>query len=463
MGALYWKKLGKKSVRSKGQFGRVTTKEQQFLKIKGFHNLILGILVATGLACQDGAKPPDNLADKKPREKVYLRKAGTFRHGETLEKVLQRDVYDKVLASELVGSFARVFDVRKIRGERGYSILTDSTGAVHGFEYYPDVDKTIRVVRDSLGAMQPQVVQVPLIRRVFAMTGTVQTSLYEAVKAMGESDELIVAFSDVFQWDIDFFVDPRIGDEFRIVYEAEHALDPNRPDSLGDFIRYGRILSGQYRSGDVVRTAVFFQQGDAGGYYDLQGKSFQKTFLKSPLNYRRISSFFSGGRRHPILKIVRPHHGVDFVAATGTPVSAAADGTVIEKGYEGGLGNFIKIRHKNPRFVTVYGHLSAFGPDVAIGKTVQQRDVIGYVGSTGLSTGPHLHYCFYENGRPVNPLKIKNSSGDPIPAAEMAHFQAIKETQLALLGAAQPRDAAVMQLTTGIGVTGSGRMAMPRL
>lgn len=410
-----------------------------------------------------GRKParPVEQAELKPREKIYLRREGVFHPGETLEGVLFRDLYDRVLADELIQGFARVFDVRKIRGDRRYSILTDSTGVVHGFEYYPDADKTVRVVRDSMGVLQPELVQVPLIRRRLALAGEVSTTLYDAVKAMGESDELIVAFSDLFQWDIDFFVDPRVGDEFRMVYEADYALDPARPDSLGEFIRYGRVLSGQYRSGKDVRTAVYFEPGEHGGYYDLEGKSFQKTFLKSPLNYRRISSHFSGGRRHPILKIVRPHYGVDFVAAEGTPVVAAADGVVIEKGYEGGgLGNFIKIRHKNPRFATVYGHLSGFGPGIAIGKAVQQRDVVGYVGRTGLATGPHLHYCFYENGRPVNPLKIKNSSGDPIPAAELERFKGIREEQLALLAAALRRGGQVPGVIAG---TGPGHMAMPEL
>ena len=410
-----------------------------------------------------GRKParPVEQAELKPREKIYLRREGVFRPGETLEGVLFRDLYDRVLADELIQGFARVFDVRKIRGDRRYSILTDSTGVVHGFEYYPDADKTVRVVRDSMGVLQPELVQVPLIRRRLALAGEVSTTLYDAVKAMGESDELIVAFSDLFQWDIDFFVDPRVGDEFRMVFEADYALDPARPDSLGEFIRYGRVLSGQYRSGKDVRTAVYFEPGEHGGYYDLEGKSFQKTFLKSPLNYRRISSHFSGGRRHPILKIVRPHYGVDFVAAEGTPVVAAADGVVIEKGYEGGgLGNFIKIRHKNPRFATVYGHLSGFGPGIAIGKAVQQRDVVGYVGRTGLATGPHLHYCFYENGRPVNPLKIKNSSGDPIPAAELERFKGIREEQLALLAAALRRDGQVPGVISG---TGPAHMAMPEL
>lgn len=393
------------------------------------------------LACQPQPEPKVARTPPKPRERSYLRREGAFRHGETLEKVLIREVYDRLLIRDLIHQFAQVFDVRKIRGERSYSILTDSTGTVHGFEYYPEADKTIRVARDSLGLLKPEVLQLPLIRRLFTLKGLVRTSVYDAIRSMGETDELVAAFSDVFQWDIDFFVDPQVGDEFRIVYEAEHVRDPAAPDSLGAFIRYGRVLSGQYISGGTERTAILFDMGEASGYYDSQGRSFQKTFLKSPLNYRRISSHFSGGRRHPILKIVRPHHGVDFVAAAGTPVSAAADGTVIEKGYEGGLGNFVKIRHKNPRFVTVYGHLSGFGPGIASGSAVRQRDVIGYVGSTGLSTGPHLHYCFYENGRAINPLKIKNSSGDPIPETEMTRFAAVREAQMALLSAAPLREA----------------------
>jgi murein DD-endopeptidase MepM/ murein hydrolase activator NlpD len=424
--------------------------------------IILGVTLAVFLACQPKTDPEAARPPQKPRARHYVRREGVFRYGETLEKVLMREIYDRLLIQDLVGEFARVFDVRKIRGEKHYSILTDSSGTVHGFEYYPEVDKTIRVVRDSLGALKPEVVQLPLVKRVFSLKGVVLTSVYDAIKSMGETDELVAAFSDVFQWDLDFFVDPQMGDEFRIVYEAEHVLDPSAPDSVGGFIRYGRILSGQYRSGETLRTAIRFQMGDAAGYYDSQGRSFQKTFLKSPLNYRRISSFFSGARRHPILKIVRPHHGVDFVAAAGTPVSAAADGTVIEKGYDAGLGNFVKIRHKNPRFVTVYGHLSGFGAGIAAGSAVRQRDIIGYVGSTGLATGPHLHYAFYENGRAANPLRIKNSSGDPIPQAEMERYAAVRDSQLVLLNAAPLRGPGASELASaGSSARSAGRAQPP--
>ena len=401
------------------------------------------ILFVVLLSCQSGNKISsisDGEGERSGREKIFLRKEGTFRYGETLEQVLSRDIFDRVMTSDIVASFSQVFDVRRIRGDSRYSILTDSLGTVHGFEYYPSTDRTIRVLRDSSGVLQPEILQVPLMMREQGICGYVRTSLYDAVKSMGHSDELIVAFSDVFQWDIDFFVDPRVGDEFRILFESIHALDPAKADSVGDFVRYGRVLGGQYLGAGGEYTAVWFEKDDkVRGYYDLQGRSFQKTFLKSPLNYRRISSHFSGGRRHPILKIVRPHYGVDFAAAAGTPVSAAADGVVIEKGYDGGIGNFVKIRHKNPRFVTLYGHLSRFGEGIAAGAAVRQRDVIGYVGSTGLATGPHLHYMFYENGRPINPLKIKNSSGDPILPSDQAAFDSLKEVRVRQLLSLRPR------------------------
>ncbi|MBN1541924.1 M23 family metallopeptidase, partial [candidate division KSB1 bacterium] len=194
------------------------------------------------------------------------------------------------------------------------------------------------------------------------------------------------------------------------------------------------ILAGNYTQKDSSYTAFYYKNsGGKGGYYDAEGRSFQKTFLKSPLNYTRISSHFTGARRHPILKIVRPHYAVDFAAPIGTPVSAAGDGVIIEKGYNKGLGKYLKIRHTNKRYVTRYGHLNGFAPGIEKGAVVQQKQVIGYVGKTGLATGPHLDYAFYDNGRPINPLKIKSSSGDPIAPEERGAFEQVKLLSLAQL------------------------------
>ncbi len=372
------------------------------------------------------------LPEKAPEQ--YFRQEGQVKYGDTLERIFLREQVAKATAFKIMSAFAKEFDVRRIKPRKKYAVLSDSSGAVKGFEYFAEKEQTIKVVSDSSGCFSAVVKQVPLITKIKSIRGTVETTLYDAILNLGETPELIVAFSDVFQWDVDFFIDPRTGDEFRIVYEKIYKLDSTKTDSLGEFVRYGRILAGQYDLNNKALIAIYFDNTPkSSGYYDTDGKSFQKTFLKSPLNYRHISSYFTGARFHPILKKVRPHYAIDYAAPRGTPVSAAADGTVIEKGYNSGVGNHIKIRHTNPHYVTLYGHLSRFAKGIHIGAKVKQRDVIGYVGMTGLATGPHLHYAFYENGHPINPLKIKNTSGDPISPENRNRFEKVKKEMLVRL------------------------------
>jgi len=407
---------------------------------KAFLGTTTAVLFITCLACNkhdELYQESSQVSATWQAEPHYLRKEGRFKCGDTLSDIFRRENISPATAFEIISAFRRVCNHRLIKPSQKYCILSDSAKTIHSFEYYPELTRTIKVRRDTCGTFHGAVERIPLITKIRTLKGTVQSTLYEAILDLGESPELIAAFSDVFQWDVDFFADPRKGDEFRIIYEANYLQDAARPDSLGELVSYGRILAGQYDLSGAPLTAIYFDNSpQASGYYDLSGKSFQKTFLKSPLNYRRISSYFSGSRMHPILKIVRSHYAVDFAAPTGTPVSAAADGVVIEKGSNSGIGNYVKIRHKNPHFVTVYGHLSRFAEDIQVGSAVKQKDVIGYVGSTGLATGPHLHYAFYENGHPLNPLKIKNTSGDPVLADNMAGFVRVKEEMLSMLGQA---------------------------
>lgn len=376
----------------------------------------------------------------KKAQEQYIRKEGQVKYGDTLERILLREHIARPTALKMISAFAQAFDVRRIKPRKKYAVLSDSSGAVKGFEYFAEKEQTIKVLSDSSGRFTAVVKNVPLITKIKSIRGTVETTLYDAILNLGETPELIVAFSDVFQWDVDFFIDPRRGDEFRIVYEKIYELDPNEPDSLGEFVRYGKVLAGQYNLNHHPLIAIYFDnKPKSSGYYDPDGKSFQKTFLKSPLNYRRISSYFTGARYHPILKKVRPHYAVDYAAPKGTPVSAAADGIVIEKGYNRGVGNHIKIRHTNPHYVTLYGHLSRFAKGIHKGVKVKQREVIGYVGMTGLATGPHLHYAFYVDGRPINPLKIKNTSGDPILTENRKQFESVKKDMLTrLIDAREP-------------------------
>jgi hypothetical protein len=398
------------------------------------------VLLLFVITCRQSPPQKPVLTPVRPIEENWVRQDGEVRWGDTLEKILLRENFSVSQAPSFIAAFGSVLNVRKINAGKTYCLFHDSSGAFQRFDYFAEPELTIQVGFDSSAGWTGCMIRLTLIKKIKSVRGFLNYSLYESMLAMGESPEIIGLFSDVFQWDIDFFSDPQKGDEFRLICEAYHLLDPSQPDSVGNFIRYGRILAGEYIQSDRRFTAVYFQtSAERGGYYDLAGNSFQKTFLKSPLLYGRVTSRFSGARFHPILKIVRAHYAIDIAAPAGTPVSAPADGTVIEKGYNDSIGNFVKIRHKNPHFVTLYGHLSRFGRTIAVGSVVKQRDEIGYVGSTGLSTGPHLHYVFYENNRPINPEKIKNSSGDPMPVALKPAYNLVKGKMLQLLAAAPMR------------------------
>jgi len=403
----------------------------------------IGGLLVMGMygGCKEKPAAVQPAVVKPAPEARWLRSDGQVLRGDTLEKIVARDCFPSGQSQAIIRAFASVFDVRKLVVGKRYCLYHDSTGRFQRFDYIAEPERTIHVERASAMEWHGRVTQLALVKRIKGVRGRITGSLYESMLAAGESAELITLFSDVFQWDLDFFSDPKQGDEYALLCEAYHLADPSQPDSLGAFVRYGRILAGEYLQKHRRLATIYFQTSeDRGGYYDLSGHSFQKTFLKSPLSYGRVTSRFSGGRRHPILKVVRAHYAIDIAAPAGTPVMAPADGTVIEKGYNSGIGYFVKIRHKNPHFVTLYGHLSRFAADLEVGRALRQRDVIGYVGSTGLATGPHLHYVFYENGRPVNPDKIKNSSGDPLPALLKPAFMAVRDQRLQQLAAvvAQP-------------------------
>lgn len=408
--------------------------------------LCLWALLGAGLVywsgCGTAEQPVPVVVPPPPAEARWLRSEAQVRRGDTLEKILQREGLPPEQIRPFVQAFASVYDVRKINVDKTYQLYTDSAGVWQRWEYLAEPEWTVQVQRDTLGQFVARDVRLELVKKIRALSGRLQSSLYESVLALGESPELIVRYSDVFQWDLDFFSDPQPGDEFRMVYEAYYIKDPSRPDSVGAFVRYGNVLAGEYQQPKNRLVAVYYQPApERGGYYDLDGKSFQKTFRKSPLSYGRVTSRFSGARRHPILKIVRAHYAIDIAAPRGTPVLAPADGTIIERGYNQSIGNFLKIRHRNPHFVTLYGHLHAFADSMTVGKSVRQNDEVGYVGSTGLATGPHLHYVFYENGRPINPERIKNSSGDPLPSERLADYVLVRDRMLAWLNRASGQPA----------------------
>mgnify|MGYP003291588147 CR=1 FL=1 len=308
-----------------------------------------------------------------------------------------------------------VFDVRKVRAGRPFVLLTDmdSTATPRYFIYemsakeYAVFDLTTNKI--TRGAH-------PSEWRERTCGGTVESSLWNAMVASETSPQLAVMLSHIFGWTIDFFGIQK-GDEFRLIYEQEYVEE--RP--INNF----SIRAASFRASDSLYYAIPFVQEGEELYYNEKGNSLEGAFLKAPLDYYRISSRFTNSRYHPVLKRYRAHHGVDYAAPTGTPVYAIGSGKVIDKGFQAnGGGNYVKIRH-NSTYTTTYMHLSRFAKGLKVGDMVAQKEVIGYVGSTGLSTGPHLDFRVYENGKPINPLTIKSQPKKPISEENREAFRTV--------------------------------------
>jgi murein DD-endopeptidase MepM/ murein hydrolase activator NlpD len=266
--------------------------------------------------------------------------------------------------------------------------------------------------------------------RVEAVAGVVERSLFDAVEKSGESAGLVLGLVDIFSSDFDFTADTRSGDRFRLLVEKRYAGDT--------FVDYGRILVAQYRSGGKTLSGVGFEKGVSRfAHYDLNGNSLRKSFLKSPLEFTRITSGFTYARPHPILGGVRPHLAIDYAAPVGTPVRAVADGVVVHAGWNGGNGIQVHLRHRSG-YETQYNHLSRIPPGVRRGARVHQKQIIGNVGATGLATGPHLDYRIVHNGNYVNPLSEKFIPGEPVPAPARADFTRHSRELVARLEAAAP-------------------------
>ena len=315
----------------------------------------------------------------------------------------------------------KVYNLRKLRAGRPYRIELDAPGELKRFKYTINNQRVLVLERESDGwtsRIDPIEYQI----REHVVRGTIEDSLYVSLMEICASTVLASELSDIFAWDIDFFLDLRPGDTFGILYEERWKEDR--------LMGIGRILAAQFINKGITFSAVYFQSGnDRGDYFDEEGRSLQKQFLKSPLRFKYISSYFSRNRLHPILKIRRPHLGIDYAAPRGTPVRAAADGRVIFKGRKGGMGKMIKVRH-NGVYTTAYGHLSGYKKGLKKGTWVTQGQVIGYVGSTGLSTGPHLHYSFYRNGRLINPVRANNPRAKSIDPEDLSEYKGISEELL---------------------------------
>ena len=327
----------------------------------------------------------------------------------TLADLLKRRGFTDREIHDLKESVKPVYDLGRIRAGQKMRLASLPGGPWKKLEY--DIDETrFLVVRNEADGVKAEVKLVPFeVRPAFAW-GVIEDSLIAALNKAGEEDSLALELVDrCFGWDIDFNTDLRKGDSFRVYVEKKY-LD-------GRFAGYRDILAAEFTNDGNVFLAFRFTYSDtqASDYFDENGGSRRKDFLRSPIKFMtpRITSRFSSSRLHPIYKIYRPHYGVDYAAPIGTPVQATADGDVTFAGRDGAAGNTVKIRHKN-RYETMYLHLSSFGRGVRKGAQLKGGDIVGYVGSSGDSTGPHLDYRIYHYGSPVNPLGHKFKPADPL-------------------------------------------------
>ena len=332
--------------------------------------------------------------------------------------------------AQIVGKLSTVADTRKLQKNDAYSLSVDADGhfimllLTQGFKRY-----YVANVAHVDGALVAGVSDVEIKTRIKTAAGKIKGSLFNSMLAQGLQVPLILDFTDAFSWTIDFNTDTRNGDEYAALWEENYTVSGE--------ITGQDLLAASYKSADGGTTYAFYFEDD---FYDETGKMSKKMFLKSPISFRnyRISSRFSYGRLHPILKIRRPHLGIDYAAPAGTPVQAVADGTVKLAGYKGGFGNYVEIRHANG-YMTTYGHLKGYGKGIKAGAKVKQGQTVGYVGSTGLSTGPHLDFRVKEKNKFVDFLKMKNrnSTVRDIPKEQRKEFEDLKVLYLKELEAAQ--------------------------
>jgi murein DD-endopeptidase MepM/ murein hydrolase activator NlpD len=305
-------------------------------------------------------------------------------------------------------------------------------------------DETVRLSREAFG-WRSELIETPIYVDTLYASGEIENVLWNAVVrnpvlselTFEDRNNLIDHLDQVFQWQVDFSRQIRVGDTYRFAFEREV-----RPDGS---MRAGKLLAAELINQGTAYHAIWFDPNDdgRGSYFDLAGESVRRAFLLKPLAYRRISSRFTNSRFHPILRTWRSHRGVDYAADAGTEIMATSDGVVIHRGFDSSYGNSIQIRHPNG-FVTRYAHMRGFRSGIVVGSRVKQGDIIGYVGSTGLATGPHLHYEMLRGGRHIDPLSVDLPAGDPVPSEDRLRWRDEMSVRVALLetipGAGPVRD-----------------------
>ena len=358
---------------------------------------------------------------------------GKVRNGQFFSTLMMDLGMGAQAAYDLTQACGKTFDVKSLRVGNAYKAYYDGSPGTLQYVIY-DRDRTSQVVFSCQPPYEVSVHEKPVTTEQRYADVTINTSLWVDMREAGVSPELIVSLSDIYAWTVDFFGLQK-GDRFRVLYE-ERLCD-------GDVVAVDTVRYAIFTRGSQDFPCVMYNQGDGGNiYWNEKGESMRKAFLKAPLKFSRISSGFSYARKHPVTRKVRPHTGVDYAAPKGTPVMTIGDGTVTSIKYEGAGGKTIRIRH-NSVYSTAYLHLSGYAKGLKVGQRVRQGQVIGYVGSTGRSTGPHLDFRVWKNGTPINPLKMQSPPAEPIKPSGKDAFAAAHEKYKAQIDTIQARSVAL--------------------
>lgn len=369
----------------------------------------------------------------------YRTTEGVVESGQTVGNLLSPYGISAVMIDRLDKAAAEVFPLRQIRAGNSYTMFmrseADSTEHLDYMVYHRNpIDYVVfGFVGDSV-SVTTGARDVQIVRRKH--TAVINSSLWGAIMEQDMPYALAAELDDIYQWTIDFFGLQK-GDGFTVIYDEKYI------DTV--CVGIGQVWGARFNhAGKSVYAIPFKQQGKL-KYWEADGKSLRKQLLKAPLKYSRISSKFSNSRLHPVHKVYRPHHGVDYAAPTGTPVHSVADGVVTFKGWGGGGGNTLKIKHAG-NLMTGYLHLSRYAPGISVGKHVSQGQLIGYVGMTGTATGPHLDYRIWKNGMPIDPLKVPQEPAEPIDEANRTAFEWVRDRIVAELDGEVSDEERIMQL-----------------
>ncbi|MBC8510919.1 MAG: peptidoglycan DD-metalloendopeptidase family protein [Cryomorphaceae bacterium] len=349
---------------------------------------------------------------------------GSVKRGQTMGEILYLNHIDHFEINKIVEKSKGIFDVRRVNTGKKYTVIcaSDSTKKAQYFIY--EIDATNYVVFDLRGEIDVYKGKKPVTVKLKTASGIIKSSLWLTMEEQNLSPKLTAELSTIYAWTIDFFKIQK-NDGFRVYYEDKY-ID-------GQYIGIGRLLAAEFtHKGQDFYSFYYRENENFGDYYDEQGKTLRKAFLMAPVDYKRISSRYSKRRKHPVTGRWKGHFGTDYAAEKGTPIWSTANGTIIAATYTKNNGNYVKVRH-NGTYTTQYLHMSKIKPGIRKGVFVKQGDIIGYVGSTGLATGPHVCYRFWKNGKQVDPFKQKLPPGDPIKKENRDAYMLAKDSLMQIL------------------------------